>query len=239
MAAWKHWSYWTAVTYPAYRKYVGQNAPLYRGRQDLDCADMSLTLLIEFAAEHGLPVTLSSDDGTRFISKATRQTPTSYASLHTTYKWKNKDEYLRAVINRLNAKSVFSHNTAVNPRGPEPGDLMCKTDHVALVFKVYPAGVDHPRASDTKIPIFPGPVLASRQLTQTEYFRADHSERNPTMHFDYLNHRGEGLPVKQAAELIYFADAFEMQKAGFQYRLYSQGVLDNWTDWDGEGDPPR
>jgi hypothetical protein len=78
-------------------------------------------------------------------------------------------------------------------------------------------------------------VLASRQLTQTEYFRADHSERNPTMHFD----RGEGLPVKQAAELIYFADAFEMQKAGFQYRLYSQGVLDNWTDWNGEGDPPR
>jgi hypothetical protein len=160
-------------------------------------------------------------------------------SLHTTYSWKNKEEYLRAVINRLNAKSVFAKNTIVNPKGPEPGDLMCKPDHVALVFKVYPAGVDHPRASDTRIPIFPGPQIASRQLNQTEYFRADHSEPTPTVHFDYLNHRGEGTPVKQAAELIYFADAIAMQKDGFQFRSYSPGVLENWSDWNGEGDPPR
>jgi hypothetical protein len=239
MAAWKHWAYWTATTYPAYRKYVGVNAPAYRGRQDLDCADMSLTLLIEFAAANGLPVTLTSDDGTRFISKGTRQTPTSYLSVHSTYKWKDKDEFLRAVINRLNAKSVFSRNTTINRAGPEPGDLMCKTDHVALVYKTYPPGVDHPQASDTRVPIFPGPQVASRQLNQTEYFRADHSEVNPTVHFDYLNHRGEGTPVKQKAELIYFADAMDIQKAGFEFRLYNAAVLDNWTDWNGEGDPPR
>lgn len=186
-----------------------------------------------------VPVTLSSDDGTRFISKGTRQTPTSYLSVHATYKWKDKDELLRAVINRLNAKSVFSRNTTINRAGPQPGDLMCKADHVALVYKTYPPGVDHPQASDARVPIFPGPQVASRQLNQTEYFRADHSEVNPTVHFDYLNHRGEGNPVKQKAELIYFADAMEMQKAGFEFRLYNAAVLDNWADWNGEGDPPR
>src|SRR6266536_700725 len=98
MAAWLHRAYWGHSTYPAYRKYVTQWAPSYRGRRDLDCADISLTLLIEFAAANGLPVTLRSDDGTRFISKATRQTPTAYLSQHKTYSWSNKDEYQLAVV---------------------------------------------------------------------------------------------------------------------------------------------
>jgi hypothetical protein len=184
-------------------------------------------------------VTLRSDDGTRFISKATRQTPTAYLSRHKTYSWTNKDEYLVAVINRLNAKSVFSHNTVVNGRGPQAGDLMCKPDHTALIFKVYTAGEEHPRIRDTSIPIFPGPRIAAMQIAQTEYFRSDHSDIRPTVHFDYLNHRGEGRPTKQAAELIYFADAPQMQLDGFQFRSYSPAVLDDWVDWDGLGDPPR
>ena len=44
----------------------------------------------------------------------------------------------------------------VNPNLPAPGDLLSKSDHTALVFKVYPPGQDHPRASDASIPIFPG-----------------------------------------------------------------------------------
>lgn len=218
---------------------MGDWAPSYRGRQDLDCADMSLTLLIEFAAAKGLAVTLRNDDGTRFISKATRQTPTAYLSHHRTYSWSNKDEFIHAVVKRLDAKSVFKHNTEVNPNGPAPGDLMSSADHTALVFKVYPPGQEHARASDPRIPIFPGPQVAAMQLTQTEYFRADHSDMKPTVHFDYLNHRGQGTPTKQAAELIYFADAPQMQKEGFQFRRYSSAVLDNWVDWDGVGDPPR
>ena len=81
--------------------------------------------------------------------------------------------------------------------------------------------------------------MAAKQLTQTEYFRADHSSIKPTVHFDYLNHRGEGTPIKQAAELIYFADAPQMQMDGFQFRRYKAAVMDNWTDWNGQGDPPR
>ncbi len=41
MAAWKHWQYWNPGTYQAYRKYVIDRAPLFRGRVDLDCADIT------------------------------------------------------------------------------------------------------------------------------------------------------------------------------------------------------
>jgi hypothetical protein len=238
MAAWKHFAYWAPDTYEYYRAFVIENAPKQRGGR-LDCADMSLSLLIEFAAKKGLPVTLKNDSGLRFVSKATRQSPTIYLSLPRTYRWSSKDEFLNAVIHRMDAKSVFYLNSDVNPRGPEPGDLMCKPDHVALVFKTYPPNFAHPRATDKTVPLFPGPEIAKQQLTQTEYFRERPDAPTPTVHFDYLNHRGEGVPRKQAAELIYFADALKMQQAGFQFRKYSRDVMDNWSDWNGEGDPPR
>jgi hypothetical protein len=236
MAAWKHSAFWGPDTYEHYRAYVIEHAPLFRGRSDLDCADMSLTLLIEFAARNALPVTLRNDDNIRLISKSTRQTPTTHISKHKTYAWKTKEEYLQAVINRLNAKSVFNKNTLANPRGPEPGDLMCKPDHTSLVFKVYPPRLAHPRANDKNVPIFPGAQKAKFQIRETEYFREDPAIVTPHIHFDYLNHRGEG---KEAAELIYFADAQKMQLEGFQFRMYKPEVRDNWFDWTGEGDPPR
>lgn len=140
------------------------------------------------------------------------------------------------MVNRLNARSIFDSNTVVNPRGPEPGDLMCNQDHTALVFKSYPAGLAHPLANTKSIPMFPGPAKARIQLDQTEYFREDPRKPNSNMHFDYLNHRGEG---KEAAELLYFADASKMRSDGFEFRQYQRHVMDNWADWNGQGDPPR
>jgi hypothetical protein len=238
MAAWRHSAIWTPTAYEQYRGYVIENAPKKRGATP-DCADISLTLLIEFAASKGLPVTLRNRSRFRFISKATRQSPTTHLSPHRSFSWKTRDQFLEAVRNRLNAVSVYNDNTVVNGRGPEPGDLMCKPDHVALVFKMYPPGLPHPRANDKRIPLFPGERAAAQQLNTTEYFREDPRAPNSHVHIDYLNHRGEGTPRKQAAELIYFADAFKIRQMGFEFRMYSRDVLDNWLDWNGEGDPPR
>jgi hypothetical protein len=55
-------------------------------------------------------------------------------------------------------------------------------------------------------------------------------------HFDYLNHRGVDKPK---AELIYFASARQPRDEGFEFRMYGAKVLDNWSDWDGQGIPPR
>jgi len=57
MAAWRHWAFWDGSAYQGYRKYVSQRAPAFRGRDDLDCADISIYLLIDYAAQAGLPVT--------------------------------------------------------------------------------------------------------------------------------------------------------------------------------------
>jgi hypothetical protein len=122
---------------------------------------------------------------------------------------------------------------------------MIKQDHAALVFRVWPSGLPHPNASQcgTKggIPMFPGPTQAAMQLNQTRYFREQPMGpvQSKWPHIDYLNHRGEGQPKKQKAELMYFADVQDMRSAGFQFRGYRKLVRDNWVGWDGSGDPPQ
>jgi hypothetical protein len=227
--------------YQEYRKFVSEEAPKFRGKKP-DCADISITLLINFAALRGLPVTFWDNDHVRYVSKATRQTPSG--GLRTLF-WRNADEYLDVVRRRIGAEALVDHNMVINPRGPEPGDLMGHLEHAALVFRVYPPSVIHPRAYDKSVPVFPGNEVARKQLNQTEYFRTQIPAKNefgPTEidagpHFDYLNHRGLG---KEKAELMFFANIMEMRRQGFYFRMYKPGVIDNWLDWkDGRDDPPR
>ena len=171
---------------------------------------------------------------TRYASKGTRQTPTNYLGATRTLSWDNQAEFAAVVRRRIGAKALLLQNTVVNPKGPEPGDLMAAVDHTALIYRVYPPGVPHPKAGDSSIPSFPGREKARQEVNQTEYLR-ERATTN-TMHLDYLNHRGEG---KEKAELIYFADAVQMVKDGFRFCMYHPGVLDNWIDWNGQGDPPR
>ena len=238
MAAWTHRRYWTPRVYDKeYRDFVVQRAPKYRGRMDYDCADLTLLVLIEFAVQQGLPVTFWDNDQVRYPSKGSRQTPSALVLNRT---WNTADEYIKAVTDRIQSKSLVNQNTVVNRLGPQPGDLMVKTDHTALVVAVYGVGVSHPKAYDKSIPTFPGHEQARLQMGQTEYFRAATptatSEINSETHFDYLNHRGFG---KERAELIYYTRVSEMRAQGFDFRQYKDGVLDNWPDWNGTGDPPR
>jgi hypothetical protein len=75
MAAWKHYKFWTDHLYDAlYRKYVMDNAAKYEGYTE-DCADLSLFLLIDFAAENGLPLTFYDNAGVRYISRGQTHEP--------------------------------------------------------------------------------------------------------------------------------------------------------------------
>ena len=236
MAAWRHFRYWSGRLYDIeYRDFVTRRAPRYRGRTDYDCADVTLLLLIEFAAREGLPVTFWDNDEVRYPSKGGRQTPAARFFNKT---WNTVEEYIKAVTDRIQSKSVVNQNTVVNRSGPQPGDLMVKVDHTALVVQVYRAGAPHPRAQDKTIPVFPGHEQARLQVGQTEYFRQTMPPANASAetHFDYLNHRGFG---KEAAEMIYYTPVSEMRAQGFEFRSYKPGVLDNWLEWNGIGDPPR
>ena len=72
-----------------------------------------------------------------------------------------------------------------------------------------------------------------KESTVTQYFRGDTvngeegtrtASRLPgkDWHFDYLNSRGD---AKRNAELIYFANAKDFLKYGFEFRIYSDEVL--------------
>src|SRR5437016_851437 len=69
MAAWVHQYGWDADTYYRYRKHVMAKAKSYE-KSDKDCADLSIMLLIEFAADHSLCVTFQDAKHGVYISKA-------------------------------------------------------------------------------------------------------------------------------------------------------------------------
>jgi hypothetical protein len=232
--AWPHFHYWIPEYYERYREYVRAAAPSLRNRTE-DCADLSMLLIIDFAAANGLPLTFTGGNGIRYMSLMRWQDPpTGQRDVLT---WKDKDGFRKAVLRRLNAALLFDLNTEVNPAGPQPGDVMLSENHAAIVFDTHAAGKLHPYFA-RGIPTFPGPEQAAKELTQTEYFRGDPKVPGGNVHLDYVNHRGTGQPVKQQAELIYNADSVEMKKE-FQFRKFSGSVLDNWIDWNGIGKPPR
>lgn len=216
MPAWKTRNQWSAEYYEGYRQFVAWHAPLLRGRTE-DCADLSMLLIVNFAEAEGLPLSFTDNNGVLYRSEASEPAP----KLKTFDRsWSSKDSYYKTVTNRLDCRALFRYNTVRNPRGPAPGDLMLKDDHAALIFAVHRPGVEHPEAADPSIPVFPGRDKARLQLDQTRYFRSSESDPN-VLHFDYLNHRGEG---KQRAELIYYADNSVLD-GGFQFRMYGPTVL--------------
>lgn len=259
MPAWHHTGIrWTDWMYDAgYRNYVRITAPTFKGR-DEDCADLSIKLLIDYAANTGLPVTFYDVDGWLFCSKgSTGFAPPARRRRFETegtmiLPFVTREGYTRIVQKFVQTKSLVYHNTVVNPKGPQPGDLMIRfktigpfvTDHhTALVFAVYSPGDRHPREHDFPLPRYPGNDAALKSDV-TEYFRGTLGDDGTTkykhadndIHIDYLNSRGE---KKRKAELIYFANAKQLIDDGFEFRKYSRQVLDNWTDWNGEGRPPR
>jgi hypothetical protein len=259
MAAWRHHASWKNGSYYAgYRRYVGHRAPHMEKSTD-DCADLSVNILIEFASLNGLCVSFTDDRGARFISKAAQATSPGIVTGFRN-EWKrlfwgdDKQKFIEVVKANIGARNLFQHNFVINKRGPEVGDLMANAGHTALVYAVYPPKTLHPLGDNyvdkanpknpASIPRFPGDGVAQTQLDQTRYFRDEPPVRlpivlpsTPAIHFDYLNHRGHG--GKDKAELILYANVDELKKESFDFFSYSPSVLDDWTDWDGLGIPPR
>ena len=127
-------------------------------RRSEDCADLSMLLLIEFAASNGLPVTLRDNDGNAYSSKGEVTyhqrriwgLPTGYLGANT---WGNKDEFYQVVRDRIGAEALFKENTASdNNFVPAMGDLLLNSSHCAIVFRVYPPGAPHQLWNNSTVP---------------------------------------------------------------------------------------
>jgi hypothetical protein len=252
MAAWEHSRYWNQGAMAQYREYVEAEAPRRKGRTE-DCANLSLTLLIDFAAENQLPVTFRDNNLVLYCSKGSCQYPDDSVKNRT---WRNKDDFMKVISARIGSPNLAINTFEVkNLQDIWPGDLMWKWNpvtkerHTAIIFNVLQSGRRHPKQLDSTIPDFPGPKVAAQQANVLEYFATQRTlgpvfacspKSLMEVHIDYLNHRGEGTPKKEKAELIYFRSASELQGEGFEFRRYTggvNGVLDNWERWNGEGTP--
>jgi len=200
MAAWTHYATWDGnnrKVYATYRKYVTQNAPGRRSTKDLDCSDLSITLIIEFAAKYGLPVTFKDAEGAFYSSKARSAIVPKTSGYdgagagagaprydEDTRVWDNSEKFLAVVRDKLQTKSLYLYNMELNsPSGPDSGDLMIryrtkwfgtkvdqKNTHTALVYQSYAPGAPHLLENRKDVPSFPGRDQANSQ-PNTEYFR--------------------------------------------------------------------
>src|SRR5262245_55790839 len=171
MAAWTHFANWDGNNrkwYSAYRKYVAQNAPGRRSTKDLDCSDLSITLMIEFASRYGLPVTFKDAEGAIYSSKARSALEPKNSGYdgagagagaarydESPRVWDSGEKFIAIVREKMQTKSLYLYNMELNSSaGPESGDLMIRyrtkwlgtkvdqaNTHTALVFQSYGPGV--------------------------------------------------------------------------------------------------
>jgi hypothetical protein len=188
-AAWIHRNKWNDYFYEKYRAATALAAPGGRGTKDVDCADLSIKSLIDFAADNGLPVTFLDVSGFLYCSLAS----VPWGMLHRirTRPWFDKEAFLGVVRDFIRTKSLYKHNTVENPSGPKPGDLMIRykerfygavnqrMTHTALVFGTYPPGTPSPMEKNVAIPDFPGDDEARKQFNQTQYFRGTVDDDTP------------------------------------------------------------
>lgn len=264
MPAWEHKYGWQQSVYDRYRLFVRDSAVNLEGDEH-DCADLSIMLIVQFAAKHNLCLTFRDGVDGFYISKASGLISGPIGGpyeLSDKITWGSLDEYLHVVQKRTSAKDLVQRNTRVNDAGPTAGDLMLRykastrwywdnsEGHAALVFYYYDIGVaceEEVKNDKVKYPSFPGDDAARAQTQQTKYFRGDVDANGVTisrelkppfdkdLHFNYLNSRSN---KKRNAELIYFANASQLKADGFDFYEYNLLVTDNWKDWDGEGVPP-
>jgi hypothetical protein len=62
MAACSHYAHWSPPVYKKYRQTVERTAPSYKGPTE-DCADLSIKLIVDFAASNGLSLTFKNNIG--------------------------------------------------------------------------------------------------------------------------------------------------------------------------------
>jgi hypothetical protein len=114
MAAWNHTNSWSDDYYEAYRKYVKANAAAMQGREE-DCADLSMLLIVNFAAEQGLPLTFTDNKDIRYSSKESGQIPLS--GLHLKYDKVTVPTFMRVNPAAYRGGPPWSYTTIDVPSG--------------------------------------------------------------------------------------------------------------------------
>ena len=115
---------WTNDMIRRYQAYTADYISRYG--EKIDCADLALASLIDFAYASGLPVNL------KYFSKGWK---------YYTSRDYSRDDYKRVVLDNLGALSVIDNTQAIEPAEAGPGDLiMTKHDsrlgHTRVIYSI-------------------------------------------------------------------------------------------------------
>jgi hypothetical protein len=147
-------THWTHEKTFAYRQFAKKFIATYD--KEIDCADLALASLVEFAYDNKLPVRLKYyDGGWKYYESA---------------KEPKKEAFRKLVMRNMGALNVIDNSHSINLDEAGPGDLiMTKWDsrlgHTRIIYEIAKASLA-PDATDYKVVWFQGnlpPVVPQRR----------------------------------------------------------------------------
>jgi hypothetical protein len=139
-AAWGATSEWTDDAIEGYKQFVNEKIAQYESNeQSFTCEDLALNLLIDYASQNGLPVSIENGKGV-FSSNSN--------------KYKNVEQFRNAVLSSTGANDLLNFSNTVISNNLSSGDLLLldtglpggthddKVSHVQVVTDfIAPSGV--------------------------------------------------------------------------------------------------
>ncbi|ULQ59742.1 RHS domain-containing protein [Brucepastera parasyntrophica] len=108
--AWEHTNEWNDEYINGYKEYVEAKIAKYQeSGEKFTCEDLALGVLIDYASEKGLPVSIENGKGVHYSGDK---------------KWKNIDKFKKEVLSTTAAKDILQNTEGIN--GPElrKGDIV-------------------------------------------------------------------------------------------------------------------
>ncbi|VBB44335.1 hypothetical protein TRIP_D250064 [uncultured Paludibacter sp.] len=136
-SAWSVKRDWNESDVKNFATYSEQKLKEYEG-QDIDCADLSLSVLIDYASENGLALQISNANGDTFDSNSDNYNSVSE------YKngYKNDDgNRVDGVLPNVQARDISTNTFTINKTDVQPGDMIILTapaNHIVNYSQVAP-----------------------------------------------------------------------------------------------------
>lgn len=136
-SAWSVTRNWNESDSKNFADYAGNRLKDYVGK-NIDCANLALSVLIDYASENGLPLQLSKADGTTFDSNSDKYNSVDdYKSGYSV----SKDKKEGGVLPNIQAVDIASNSFEVNKTNAQAGDMMILTlphDHIVNISQTNP-----------------------------------------------------------------------------------------------------
>ncbi|MGD1045732.1 MAG: RHS repeat-associated core domain-containing protein, partial [Bacteroidota bacterium] len=111
-SAWAITNQWTNETFKNYQTFAANYISTYKDKK-IDCADLALTALVEYASQNGLPIDL------RYYRDGSWQSFNAASD-----EFSSKDEYLSTVTNKLGALNIIDNTKPIALENAGAGDLI-------------------------------------------------------------------------------------------------------------------